>query len=406
MKYILLAGGSGERLWPWSCKSHPKQFLSLGGEESLLQKTASRFPSADSVIVVPQAYLHLVHEQLPHFEGQILIEPERRGTAHAIRLAAQSAPHDCLLVCPCDHYLEPIETLLALLPIAERLAKRGHHILFGIQPTHFETGYGYIEQGEPYAEGAFHVKRFVEKPRVEVADALWNSGLFLFHSPTLLQELPSDLPDTSIDYALLEHSHRSLVLPLSLSWSDVGSWDSVYNLLDKDSSDNVVRGRVVAKGCKNCLILGHQRPISALGLEDLLIVETADALFIGKKGSSQQVKEVVQELTTSRPWGHFTILETGKGYKIKRIVVEPLESLSLQYHRHRSEHWVVVKGRATIRLGDEERVLQENESLYVAPLQVHRLRNRETTPLEVIEVQVGGYLEEDDIVRLEDSYQR
>jgi mannose-1-phosphate guanylyltransferase / mannose-6-phosphate isomerase len=461
MKYIILAAGSGTRLWPFSRNSLPKQFLHFGDEESLLQKTVKRFyptvPLQDILIVTHQSYLHLVRNQLqsihPDFEKQILLEPEKKNTAPAICLAIKyfqdilkTDENECFLVCSSDHIISPESIFLSAATQAETYAKQGYHILFGVRPHKPETGYGYIKTTSSPVGKALKVEKFVEKPDTATAQQyllsgqyLWNCGIFLFHLPTFLKELTtlssgfeflssssfqevhtrfSEMPTLSIDYALMEKSSRILVMPLDISWSDVGSWDSVYDLLDKDQNQNVKVGNVVDLNCKNCLIMGNKRLISTVGLEDLIVIETEDALFIGKKGESQQVKGLVEELkkinakeslehlTSHRPWGTFTILEEGPRYKIKRIVVKPQQRLSLQLHYHRSEHWVVVKGTAKITLGDQEQLLHENESIYVAKSQVHRLENPGKVPLELIEVQVGEYVGEDDIVRLEDIYQR
>jgi mannose-1-phosphate guanylyltransferase / mannose-6-phosphate isomerase len=292
----------------------------------------------------------------------------------------------------------------------------------------------------------YEVEEFVEKPNFEMAqsyllngDYLWNSGIFLFHLGTFLNEMQlycpsifeklqnafqpffaafSEMPDISIDYALMEKSKKTLVIPLDLSWSDVGSWDSVYDVLEKDTNQNVKIGNILDIDTQNCLIIGHKRLISTIGIKDLLVIETEDAIFIGKKGESQRVKSLVEELkkrnakepfenlTSHRPWGTFTVLEEGLRYKIKRIVVDPCQRLSLQMHYHRSEHWIVIKGTAKVTIGEEEMLVHENESIFVAKSQKHRLENPGKVPLELIEVQVGEYVGEDDIVRFDDIYGR
>lgn len=455
MKYVILAGGSGTRLWPFSRNAFPKQFLHFGDGESLLQKTLKRFYPAvspkDILVITNQAYYHLVKSQLtaidPSFEQQILVEPERKNTAPAICLAVKYlqevmgvSDDECILVSSSDHIISPEQVFLNAVDHGNAIAKEGHHVIFGIRPHKPETGYGYIK-----AAGQ-RVEQFVEKPDYQTAQAyllsgeyLWNSGIFLFQMKTFLEEIAafcpeitalssgsfkemvstfSNMPDISIDCALMEHSKKTMVLPLDVSWSDVGSWDSVYDLLDKDENQNVKIGNVLDIDTKNCLIMGDKRLISTIGLEDLLVIETEDALFIGKKGESQKVKNLVEELkkrnakepfehlTSHRPWGRFTVLEEGVRYKIKRIVVDPKQRLSLQMHYHRSEHWVVVKGTAKVTIGDQEQLVHENESVYILKSQVHRLENPGKVPLELIEVQVGEYVGEDDIVRLEDIYQR
>ncbi len=461
MKYIILAGGSGTRLWPYSRNSFPKQFLHFGDGESFLQKTAKRFypvvKPKDILVVTNQAYFHLVKSQLcaidPAFEGQIIVEPEKKNTAPAICLAIKYLQEvigitedECILVSSSDHVISPEKVFLAALNKAEELAKKGHHVIFGIRPHKPETGYGYIKAKETDDPSVQKVEQFVEKPDYVTAqkyllsgEYLWNSGIFLFQIGSYLNEIHnlspemkvcsslsfkemisqfSEMPDLSIDVALMERSTNTMVMPLDVSWSDVGSWDSVYDLMSKDPSQNVKIGNVVDIDTKNCLIMGSKRLISTIGIEDLLIIETEDALFIGKKGHSQKVKNIVEELkkrnakepfdhlTSHRPWGTFTILEEGDRYKIKRIVVNPGQRLSLQKHYHRSEHWVVIKGTAKVTIGENEQLVHENESVYVPKSQLHRLENPGKVLLELIEVQVGEYVGEDDIIRYDDIYGR
>lgn len=461
MKYIILAGGSGTRLWPFSRNSFPKQFLHFGDGESLLQKTIKRFYPAvspnDILVITNQDYFHLVKNQLAaidvSLEKQIIVEPERKNTAPAICLAVKYlqdvlgvGKDEHILVSSSDHIISPEKAFISALDNARELANKGSHVIFGIRPHKPETGYGYIKAKESKDTVALKVEQFVEKPDYETAqkyllsgDYLWNSGIFFFQIEAFLREMEtfcpeittksngtfkemiaafSEMPDISIDCALMERSKSIMVLPMDVSWSDVGSWDSVYDLLDKDQNQNVKIGNILDIDTKNCLIMGGKRLISTLGLEDLLVIETEDALFIGKKGESQKVKTLVEELkkrnakepyehlTSHRPWGKFTILEEGPRYKIKRIVVDPKQRLSLQLHYHRSEHWVVVKGTAKVTIGEKETLVHENESVFVAKSQVHRMENPGKVPLELIEVQVGEYVGEDDIVRLEDIYQR
>ena len=460
MKCIILAGGSGTRLWPFSRNSFPKQFMHFGDGESLLQKTVKRFyttlSAKDILIITNQAYYHLVKNQLsaidPDLVSQILIEPEKKNTAPAICLSIKylqdilgADKEECVLISSSDHIISPEKVFLKAIAQAEEIAKSGHHVIFGIRPHKPETGYGYIKSSEAES-GICHVEQFVEKPDYATAQSyllsgqyLWNSGIFLFQIGAFEKEIAafcpqiaalssgsfqemvsqfSEMPDISIDCALMEHSKNTKVIPLDVSWSDVGSWDSVYEMLDKDQNQNVKIGNILDIDTKNCLIMGNKRLISTIGIEDLLVIETEDALFIGRKGESQRVKSLVEELkkrnakepfehlTTHRPWGNFTVLEEGERYKIKRIVVDPNERLSLQMHYHRSEHWIVVKGTAKVTIGEQEQLVHENESVYVAKSQVHRLENPGKVPIELIEVQVGEYVGEDDIIRLEDIYQR
>ncbi len=461
MKAIILAGGSGTRLWPYSRREMPKQFLHFGEKRSLLQKTIERFiPIIDPkniLIVTSQNYFHLVKTQAMeisfHLENQILIEPEQKNTAPAIALAIcyltsflEVPPQECVLICSSDHLISPQEIFINALVGAEKIAQEARNVIFGVRPNKPETGYGYIKLGEQDQENIYHVDKFVEKPDFALAQKyllsgqyLWNAGIFLFQIKNFMEELQkycpeigmrisgdfkdfvtsfSELPSLSIDYALMEKSTNTKVVRLDLNWSDVGSWDSVYDFLEKDQHNNAKMGNVLDIDTKNCLIMGNKRLISTIGLEDLIVVETADALFIGKKGESQRVKALVEQLqkqeakesyshpTSHRPWGHFTVLEEAERYKLKRIVVEPKQRLSLQMHYHRSEHWVVVKGTAKVTIDQQETILSENESIFVPKRAVHRLENPGKVLLELIEVQVGEYVGEDDIVRLEDIYQR
>ncbi len=452
MKIIILAGGSGTRLWPYSRKCYPKQFLHFGDKKTLLQKTIERFVGtyalSDFLIVTNQDYYHLVKSQVleiaPELAKQILVEPEKKNTAPAIALGLsylrdvmQVSDDENVIVCSSDHLIAPVDTFLNAVKKGESIAPQGKHVIFGIRPNKPETGYGYIK-------GKYEVEAFIEKPKLEAAqkyvlsgDYFWNSGIFIFHIATFIEEMSrfcpqinpqlpfqefvsrfSELPDISIDYALMEKSKKTVVIALDVSWSDVGSWDSVYEIMEKDSNQNVKIGNVLDIDTKNCLIMGGKRLISTIGLEDMLVVETEDALFIGKKGESQRVKSLVEELvklkrkepdehlTLHRPWGKFTILEEGDRYKIKRITVDPNQRLSLQMHYHRSEHWVVVKGTAKVTIGEEESIIHENESIYVPKGCVHRLENPGKVALQLIEVQVGEYVGEDDIVRFQDDYAR
>lgn len=460
MKIIILAGGSGTRLWPISRHSFPKQFLPLGDSKTLLQKTLLRFLKVfapeDFLIITNQDYFHIVKYQAeeihPTLQRQILLEPLKKNTAPAIALGVkflQERGHlsedECILVSPSDYVISSEDLFLEKIQEAAKFAKKGFHLTFGIQPHKPESGYGYIRFKKGSAS-CLDVDAFIEKPSTEKAaeylksgQYLWNSGIFLFHVDTLLQELKTyspeithqmegnfqemfedfaSMPDISIDYALMEKSTRNKVMPLNLSWSDMGSWDSVYETLEKDQNENVKIGNVVDLETHNCLIMGGKRLISTIGLEDLLIIETEDAILIAKKGESQKVKPLIEKLkathkkeitehrTIHRPWGTYTILEEGERYKIKHILVQSLQKLSLQLHYHRSEHWVVIRGTAKVTLDDKEILLHENESIYVDKSTMHRLENPGKVPLEIIEVQVGEYVGEDDIVRFDDIYGR
>jgi len=439
VKIVILAGGSGQRLWPLSRKTYPKQFLDFGDGETLLQKTVDRFEGREIFIATSAEYAHMVRSQI---EGvRIIIEPQRKNTGPAIAFSIRELlqkghidESDCLLITPSDQFLSPHESLMKGVEYALQAARKGLLVTFGIKPTKPETGYGYI-QVEATAEQVKKVVHFHEKPSRELAgqylkdpEYYWNSGMFVFQVGTFLHELSlfapellgdfDQCPSISIDYALFEKSKRVALVPLDVVWSDVGSWDSLYEVLKKDEDQNVRAGNVHAVDTKRTLILAEKRLVTTIGVEDLAIVETEDAIFIGKRGETQRVKEIVESLasrgakesqehlTIHRPWGTYSILEEEAGFKIKKIVVRKGASLSLQKHTYRSEHWVVIKGRAKVTLGEQEMLLAPNQSVFVPKGVKHRLENEEDDSLEIIEVQVGGYLGEDDIERFDDVYGR
>ncbi len=471
MKAIILAGGSGTRLWPLSRKNYPKQFLKLNEDKSLLQQTAERLlkimPLKDILVITNNDYkfhvrsdlMPLVVSSVPNTvsDFNIIFEPASKNTAPAIALGIKyciekfgSKNDEVIFISPSDHIIRPIDKFVEYVSLSAQIARKGYIVTFGIRPTRPETGYGYIKVKGKKSKGSFtkymHVEKFTEKPDEETAKKyvkegtyFWNSGMFAFTIGTIYKEFKryipkigkmlnmslgriianfKQMPEISIDYAVMEKSDRVVTLPLELYWNDIGSWDSLYDVLEKDEDGNVKKGDIVAIDTRRTLILGDKRHISTIGLEDCLVVETEDAILIAKKGETQKVKDIVnilkkdkrkeveEHLTTYRPWGSYTILEEGPRYKIKRIVVNPKEKLSLQMHYHRSEHWVVVKGTAKVTIGEKEIFIHENESAYVPKSTHHRLENPGKVPLEIIEVQNGEYVEEDDIVRFDDRYGR
>lgn len=461
MKALILAGGSGTRLWPLSRQNFPKQFLKLHENKSLLKQTAERLitsiPPNDIIIMTKSDYkFHVISELSDLSVTHSILEPKNRNTAPAIALGIKycidklgCGKDEVIFISPSDHIIKPVEKFREYLKEAEEIAKDGFIVTFGIQPTKPEIGYGYIKcnrQGLNDKQRYFNVEKFTEKPDRETAQCYlnegnyyWNSGMFAFTIGTMMEEFKKyaprihkeldkgfdemlstfiQMPDISIDYAVMEKSDKVITLPLDLYWNDIGSWDSLFDVLDKDESGNVKTGNVISINTRGTLILGNKRLISTIGLEDCLIIETDDAILIAKKGEAQKVKDIVnklkedarregeEHLTTYRPWGSYTVLEEGLRYKIKRIVVNPNERLSMQMHHHRSEHWVVIKGAAKVIIGSEETFMHENESIYIPKSMPHRLENPGKIQLEIIEVQNGEYIEEDDIVRMEDVYGR
>lgn len=456
MKVVILCGGSGTRLWPISRTLYPKQFVKLFENTSLFQKTIERnktLAQSFSIIINQEQYflgLDQMEEMKLKAEKNFILEPVGRNTAPAIAMAALAAkPEEILLVVPSDHLIENQSAYEKVVKHAEELASQDQLITFGIKPGYPETGYGYIE-----ASG-LEVKSFKEKPTLEKAEQylkagnyFWNSGMFCFKAKVYLEELQKSAPDIydqclhafknartdtalrlniddmrairseSIDYAVMEKSSKVKVIPSDIGWSDLGSFDSLYEALPKDKEGNTLADNIINLGSKNNLILSNKRLISTIDVEDLMIIDTQDAIVIAKKGSTQKVKELVAEvkkrspemanvhMTAHRPWGTYTVLEENEGYKVKQITVFPGAKLSLQYHHHRSEHWIVVKGTATVTIDDKTFDLKQNESTYIPKEATHRLENKNNEELVLIEAQVGTYLGEDDIVRLQDDYKR
>jgi mannose-1-phosphate guanylyltransferase len=456
MQAVILCGGSGTRLWPVSRALYPKQFVRLFNNESLFQKTIKRnqnLATSFSVVINQDQYfmgLDQMNELNLSQKSQYILEPVGRNTAPAIALAALAAdPHEILLILPSDHLIENYEAYETSVKKAMEFAQNDQLVTFGIKPHYPETGFGYIE-----AQG-FEVKSFKEKPDAQTAatylkfgNYFWNSGMFCFKAKVYLDELKTHAPDIyeqslqtfkhartepalrlnaedmkairseSIDYAVMEKSSRVKVVPADMGWSDLGSFDSLYEALPKDQAGNTLSANTINIGSKNNLIISSKRLISTIDVEDLMVVDTQDAILIAKKGSTQKVKELVGEvkklnvemtnvhLTAHRPWGTYTILEENPGYKVKQITVYPGAKLSLQYHHHRSEHWIVVRGVATVTINDKTFELKQNESTYIPKEATHRLANLENDELVLIEAQVGNYLGEDDIVRLQDDYKR
>ena len=466
---IILAGGSGSRLWPLSREALPKQLLRLVSENSMLQETVLRLQGLQDwvppLIVCGNEHRFLVAEQMREVgiaPRAILLEPEGRNTAPAVAVAAQFLMKDdedaVMLVLPADHAVTDVPAFHEAIHRAAAAAARGTLVTFGIMPDSAETGYGYIKRGEPLdgLEGCFKVERFVEKPDKETAESFlasreycWNSGMFLFRAADYLQELGalrpqmvrqcerafrdaySDLdfcrldevafaacPAESIDYAVMESTRRAVVVPSQIGWSDVGSWTALCAIQETDEQGNVVRGDVYVDGATNSMIRSESRLVAAIGVSDLIIVETKDAVLVAHKDNVQQVKQVVEHLKERqrgehinhtkvyRPWGSYEGIDAGDRFQVKRITVTPGGKLSLQMHHHRAEHWVVVSGTARVTCGDKVQLLAENESAYIPIGATHRLENPGKMPLHLIEVQSGGYLGEDDIVRMEDIYQR
>jgi len=464
---VILCGGSGSRLWPMSRRLLPKQFLPLVSERTLFQETAARTRGLEGfgapLVVTNAEQRFLAADQLREIglaPRGILLEPAARNTAPAVAASAEAAlredPDAILFVQPSDHLIGDLAAFRAAARAAVALAQRDLLIAFGITPTEPATGYGYIEAGEPLGDGAFRIRRFVEKPSLEKARALlaqggfyWNSGMFVFRARRYLEELErlqpamraaardavarakpdleflrldpeafSASPADSIDYAVMEHTRSGAVVRADMRWSDVGSWSALWEAGEKDAEGNVVRGDAELRDAAGCYVHANGRHVSVLGARDLVVVETDDAVLVAAKDRAQEVKDVVDKLDRAnrsehvshsrvhRPWGYYESVDAGPGFQVKRLMVKPGHKLSLQMHHRRAEHWVVVSGIARVTRGADVFDLERNQSTHIPVGTRHRLENPAGEPLLIVEVQSGDYLGEDDIVRFEDSYNR
>ncbi|MDA9282301.1 mannose-1-phosphate guanylyltransferase/mannose-6-phosphate isomerase [Pseudomonadales bacterium] len=458
---VIMAGGSGTRLWPLSRAAHPKQFLKLHGEDTMLQATAKRLSGLDiqaSITICNEEHRFFVAEQFREIDklGSIILEPVGRNTAPAIALAALTAKDDpLLLVLAADHVIQDEAAFRETVIRAISLAEAGKLVTFGIVPSAPHTGYGYIKRGKDLDEG-FEVDAFVEKPSSDVAqdyflsgDYYWNSGMFLFRASNYLEELKKFRPDIlkqcqgavmdvktdldflridkdmfescpaeSVDYAVMEKTSQAVVVPMDAGWSDIGSWSSLWDISEKDDEGNSTNGDVILENTRNSYVRSENKLIAVIGVDDLVVVSTKDALMVAHKDSVQDVKMITESLKIQersewelsrevyRPWGKYDSIDSGERYQAKRITVKPGAKLSVQMHHHRAEHWVVVSGTARVTNGDKTFLLSENESTYIPVGVVHALENPGKVELELIEVQSGSYLGEDDIVRFEDRYGR
>lgn len=468
---VILSGGAGTRLWPVSRRAHPKPFMQLSDGESLAEKTWRRAHDVAGehpvVTVTSRDYFFYTRDLYQKMgaspmQSLFMLEPMGRNTAPAIALAAMYIQQHlgdaaAMLVMPADHLVRDVRAFEAAVQEARELASQGHLVTFGMHPTHPETGFGYIRQGEALSLGGGHkVDAFVEKPDLETAerylasgDYHWNSGMFCFttgsfleavrrHAPEVMEavsavwaeiesasspvEIPAEAfarcPSISVDYAVMERADNCAVVVADFGWSDIGSWKAISELYQSDEAGNRIRGKAVMVDSRNCFVQGERRLVAAVGVDNVVIVDTEDAVLVAHRDNAQDVKEVVSQLskledesviyhqTVHRPWGSYTILEDADDCKVKRLVVKPGQVLSLQRHQRRAEHWTVVQGTAKVRLGDEEFLLEQNQSTFIPTHTLHRLENPGTEDIHLIEVQTGDYFGEDDIERFEDIYGR
>ena len=462
---VILSGGSGTRLWPLSRQSLPKQLLPLTGAESLLQQTVKRVSGRPEflkpLIIANEEHRFVIAEQLREIgivPSHLVLEPCGRNTAPAAAIASiLTEPDALLLLLPADHHITDLESFYGDIQIAAEAAAKGKIVTLGLKPTAPETGYGYLEMGAPLdVKGAFALASFTEKPERKKAEALlkgnkhlWNSGMFLFQAKTFVALLESlqpkilsiakkaietatrdldflrldqntfaAMPSISIDYAIMEHTANGALVPARFGWGDLGAWDALWDIAPKDAAGNALQGNVMALDTGNSYIRSEGILTTVLGLEDVIVVATADAVLVTHRSKAQQLRELTEELKRRdlpqlsthrkvyRPWGHYEGLDQGQRFQVKRLFVKPGSKISLQKHLKRAEHWVVVEGTAFITLGEKEIDLHENESIHIPMGATHRIENKHTTPLILIEVQTGSYLGEDDIVRFNDSYGR
>ena len=466
---VILSGGSGTRLWPLSRKDKPKQYLSLIEEQTLLQATIRRVQEikniGDPVVICSSDHRFLVAEQLQQINVKnktILLESVGKNTAPAIAVAAHHVKDELLLILPADHIIENTQAFHQAVQTAQEIAEKGKLITFGITPTEPNTGYGYIkteiQENSSFGHEILEIKQFKEKPDQHKAEQyikdgnyLWNSGMFLFTSKAYLKELnkyypdiiqeaeksiekstkdldfirlspfTSQLPSISIDYAVMEKTPNSAVIPLNAGWSDIGSWSTLQEIDTKDTNGNVIKGEVTTVETTDCYIHAEHHMVATIGIENVIIVDTPDATLVASRDKAHLVKRIVENIELSsnnnnhlttmqrkvyRPWGWYDTIDTGHRFKVKRICVNPKASISLQKHHHRAEHWIIVKGTAKITNGKNTHLLTENQSTYIPIGVAHQLENTGKLLLEMIEVQSGSYLEEDDIERIEDPYER